>query len=189
MYKAFVAFEAPEALSPVVSALDEIVARHHGGPVRRAHPLHLTVMAPREVTAEERAGIDASVIQFNEQYGAVPARVHALACFEHARQKKHLVALVKGHKLEMVIDHFHKELTSRFSWERRQYEGRSPHITLLNSRHVPTGHLFERVRQDALHLDLPREISIPRLVVHIRQGNPAAPSPPKREVSEQGWHP
>lgn len=189
MYKAFVAFEAPEALGPTVSALDEIVVRHHGDPVKRKHPLHLTVMAPRPVTEEERVRLNACAQEFNEQYGALTARVDALACFDHSHRKKHLVALVKGHKLETTINCFHEELFARFSWERRRYEGRNPHITLLNSKHVPTHFLFERIKREALRLSLPREISISRLVVHIQQGRLATHKPPEQEMPKQGWYP
>ena len=190
MRKVFVGFTAPKDLVPVATSIDELVIRHHGPVVRRTHPLHVTVMAPRMLTEHQYGELQACVHECNAEFGALFARVKGFACYAHA-QKMHLVTLLNGSRLCTAIDHFHQQLSTRLQFERRKHEGRSPHVTLLSSSHVGSHRLFELAKRDALNLELPREVVVPELFVHVVKGRhlQQAPIVPKDEPVPTGWHP
>lgn len=188
MYKAFVAYEAQETLTGAAEEIDQLVLQHHGPVVRRKNPLHVTVMAPRVVTNDERLALEECTGEFNGQYGGLQCRLGALECFGQGKPK-HFVVGVKGQKLVEVINHFHQTLEERFAWERRPFEGETPHVTLLNSKYMPP-HVFHRVTRDARRIELPRDIELPRLVVHVRWANVKKNQQPTPAVEpETGWHP
>ena len=157
MYKVFVAFEGPDSLAPAVREIDEMVLRHHGPVVRRSHPLHLTVMAPRTVSRTERRALEQLTEEFNHKHSSVPCRLDRFLCFDRQR-RRHFVVGVKGQQLIETIHNFHGELQRRLNWERRKFEGTTPHITFLNTKHVPPT-IFERVTKEAKGLALPKTSS------------------------------
>lgn len=178
MYRVFAGFEVPEVVVPIADHIDTLVVRHGGPVVRRKHPLHVTVMAPRAVRECERRKLEEFTRDFNTDYGNVPCRIDALECHEH-RRKKFFVADLVGQQLNDSIDHFHAELARQFSWTRGQYEGTKPHITLISSRHTRGHQVFERVVDVARAIEIPRElITLPRLVLHVRKEGPKQPPTP-----------
>lgn len=187
MYKVFVGFEACSALQQTVEHIDALVARHHGSATGRLHPLHVTVMTPRNVHDRERAQLAQWVEEFNTQYRELSCRIESLTEVER-KHRKYFVAKLKGQQLTEAIRHFHEELGVRLSWERRQFEGVDPHITLFSSKglRIP---IFKCVARDARRLEVPTEITLPQLFVHVRKGHKEVPRRARVRDAVQGWYP
>lgn len=190
MYRVFAGFEVPEALIPIVNHIDRLVVTHGGPVVRRKHPLHVTVMAPRTVCANDRHRLVEFVEEFNTDHTNVPCTISALVCHEH-RNKKFFVADLAGQQLFSSIGRFHQELERRFSWTRGEYEGTKPHVTLISSKNTYRKEVFERVTSEARSLQYPREaILLPRMILHVRkEGSKQSPQPLQTEEPHTGWRP
>lgn len=190
MYKVFAGFKVPEILNPFAENIDRLVVVHGGPVVRRKHPLHVTVMAPRTVRDQQRHELEAFAQEFNTDYGNVPCRIASLQRYEH-RSKKFFVASLTGQQLSDTIDHFHHELHRRFSFTRRQHEGTKPHITLVSSKHTRRQEVFDRVVSAAHSIEYPREpLRLPHIVLHVHKEGTELPhvSPPPGEP-HAGWQP
>jgi hypothetical protein len=190
MYKVFAGFKVPEVVIPLAEGIDRLVVIHGGPVVRRRHPLHVTVMAPRVVRDQQRCELEEFARGFNTDYGDVPCRIASLQRFEHG-SKRFFVVSLKGQQLSDTIEHFHQELNKRFSFIRRQHEGTKPHITLVSSKHTRRQEVFERVVSAAHGIEYPREqLRLPAIELHIHKEGieqPHIEAPPHEP--QVGWHP
>lgn len=162
--KVLIAFEAPRSVVCLHDTMVPSLRRYLGGrhPTNN-QPLHLTVKSPFEIS-EQRCELVAKALEtLAEHTPPFQARVRPARHFDCAFIHYPIDGAVLRNTIEQML-----VLLEDLDIERSEFDGKSPHITLVNVEMV--GRAFERAFELCRDIQRPRFTELEKLVMYEKRG-------------------